>query len=218
MFVVISLPGKEFSHRFMKCWTTALMMLWASKKYTIMVTYGVSSFVSFARMQCLHLDVRRGIGQKPLEGVPYDVWVTLDSDMVFTPEQLMELIDGTIEHPVVSGLYTDATGSSYMCVKDYKEYNGRFLDKPTLASWASTKYKTVDYVGLGFFAMRRSVLEAMTYPYFNRDMVRKTVDSVVLCDQNGEDVDFCLNIKEAGFRVRINTGLLVGHEKMTVVS
>ncbi len=218
MFVVISLPGKDFSHRFMKCWTDALLMLIASKKHTIMVTYGVSSFVSFARMQCLHLDVRRGTLQKPLPDIPYDVWVTLDSDMVFTPDQLMSLIDSTVDHPVVSGLYTDASGSSYMCVKEFKNYASRFLDKPTLASWSSSKYKTVDYVGLGFFAMRREVLEAMHYPYFNRDMVSKTTDSVEMCDQNGEDVDFCLNIKDAGFRVRIDTSLVVGHEKMTVIT
>ena len=217
MFVVISLPGKDFSHRFMKCWTDALLLMIASKKYTLMVTYGVSSFVTFARMQCLNLDVRRGIEQKPLPGIPYDVWVTLDSDMVFTPAQLMSLIDSTVEHPVVSGLYTDASGSSYMCVKEFKDYAGRFLDKPTLASWSGTRFKTVDYVGLGFLALRREVLEAMRYPYFNRDMVSKTIDSVILRDQNGEDVDFCLNIKEAGFRIRIDTKLLVGHEKMTVV-
>ena len=51
------------------------MSMIGTKKYTIMVTYGLSSFVPFARMQCLHLDVRRGIKQKPLEGIPYDVWV-----------------------------------------------------------------------------------------------------------------------------------------------
>ena len=93
-----------------------------------MVTYGLSSFVPFARMQCLHLDVRRGIKQKPLEGIPYDVWVTLDSDMIFTPEQLMSLIDATAEHPAVSGLYTNAGGELYMCVQRFVDYSSRFLD------------------------------------------------------------------------------------------
>jgi hypothetical protein len=202
----------------MKCWNDALMKMIASKKYTILISYGVSSFVTFARMQCLNLDVRRGIEQKPFPGIPYDVWVTLDSDMIFTPEQLMSLIDATAEYPVVSGLYTDAGGQNYMCVKEYNDYGHKFLDKETLASWSNTKYKTVDYVGLGFLAMRKEVLNAMTYPYFNRDMVSKTINGVTMCDQNGEDVDFCLNIKDAGYRIRIDTSLLIGHEKMIIVS
>jgi hypothetical protein len=193
------------------------MSMIGTKKYTIMVTYGLSSFVPFARMQCLHLDVRRGIKQKPLEGIPYDVWVTLDSDMIFTPEQLMSLIDATAEHPAVSGLYTNAGGELYMCVQRFVDYSSRFLDKPTLATWSG--YKTVDYVGLGFFACRREVLEGMEYPFFNRDMVSKVLpDGIVMRDQNGEDVDFCLNLKDAGFRIRIDTKLLIGHEKPVVVS
>jgi hypothetical protein len=67
-----------------------------------------SSFVPFARMKTLGLDVLRGSEQKPFDGnVNYDVWVTIDSDMFFIPEQIIELIEDTDKHPVVSGVYTE---------------------------------------------------------------------------------------------------------------
>lgn len=229
-FVVIALPGKEFSARFMQCWTTALMMLWAAKRFTIMVTYGNSSFVTFARMQTLGLDVRRGKHQKPLPDVPYDVYVTLDSDMVFTPEQLIELIDSTDDHAVVSGLYLDAGGENYMCSVAHRQYEVTFLNRDDLARIqrqgagkpAASRYLRVDYVGMGFFAMRREALEAMQYPYFYRDIVERRVAgpdgaTLTLRDQSGEDVCFCLNAKDAGYPVHVKTTLVVGHEKPVVI-
>jgi hypothetical protein len=46
-------------------------------------------------MKTLGLDVLRGADQKPFGGqVDYDIWLTIDSDIVFTPEQLIELTRG----------------------------------------------------------------------------------------------------------------------------
>ena len=66
-----------------------------------MITNEYSSYVTYSRMKTLGLDVRRGADQKPFDGkIDYDVWVTIDSDIRFTPEQLIELIEDTNTYPL----------------------------------------------------------------------------------------------------------------------
>ena len=103
--VVIGLPGDNFTSKFLISWTSALNVLWETQKYDLIVSPGVSSYVTFARMQTLGLDVLRGIQQKPFNNLDFDVWVTIDSDIIFTPQQLIDLIESTEIHPVVSGMY-----------------------------------------------------------------------------------------------------------------
>lgn len=128
--VVVGLPGDHFSQAFILSWTQALHVLISSNRYDIIVSPGKSSFVSFARMQTLGLDVRRGKNQKPFNGESYDVYVSIDSDVVFSPAQLIELIECTRLHPVVSGYYMMADNKHFAVVKDWnKEYfakNGTF--------------------------------------------------------------------------------------------
>ena len=61
-------------------------------KYDIIISPATGSFVPFVRMATLGLDVLRGQEQKPFDGQPFDVWITIDSDIVFTFEQIEKLI------------------------------------------------------------------------------------------------------------------------------
>jgi hypothetical protein len=128
--VIIGLPGDHFSQAFLLSWTQALHVLISSNRYDIVVSPGTSSFVSFARMQTLGVDVRRGKNQKPFNGESYDVFVSIDSDVVFSAAQLIELIECTKLHPVVSGYYMMNNNKQFAVVKDWnKDYfakNGTF--------------------------------------------------------------------------------------------
>jgi hypothetical protein len=200
--VIIGLPGDHFSQSFLLSWTQALHILISSNRYDIVVSPGKSSFVPFARMQTLGLDVRRGKHQKPFNGEPYDVYVSLDSDTVFSAAQLIELIESTKLHPVVSGYYMMANNKQFAVVKDWnKEFfakNGTFqflepkdteaamkkfideLDERKAAEEAKKEPKPisdpdfmkVSYAGMGFFACRKEVLDDLQYPYFNRELQR----------------------------------------------
>ena len=106
--VIIALPGRTFSGSFLMNWTQTIMSL-AKSGYQITVSNEFSSFVPFSRMKTLGLDVLRGSEQKPFGGtLEYDVWLTIDSDIVFTPEQVIELIEDTKKYPVVSGFVQNA--------------------------------------------------------------------------------------------------------------
>jgi hypothetical protein len=225
--VVFALPGDNFSSKFLISWTNTLASLWNTDKYDIMVAPGTGSFVSFVRMQTLGLDVRRGVNQKPFNGDNFDVWVSIDSDVIFTPELLVQLIEATEKHPVVSGLYRMADLQNFAVVKtwdtNYFAKNGtfEFLTMDALSKWKTEtdlKYMPVHYSGLGFFACKKEVLDKMQYPYFDGDLQEITAnDGTVMRDISSEDVNFCKNILKAGYEIMLDTDLRVGHLKSLVI-
>ncbi len=200
MRVIVGLPGDHFSQSFLLAWTQALYTLWNTNRYDIVVSPGKSSFVPFARMHTLGLNVLRGKNQKPFNGEEYDVFVSIDSDVVFSAAQLIELIECTKVHPVVSGYYMMANNKQFAVVKDWnKSYfaeNGsfQFLEPKDVESQVKTfvdameerkkaeenkeevkplpepEFMKVAYTGLGFFACRKEVLDSLQYPFFNREL------------------------------------------------
>jgi hypothetical protein len=220
--VIIALPGREYSGNFLKNWSETLMVL-TQKGYKVTLINEYSSFVSFSRMKTLGLDVMRGATQVPFDGkVDYDVWLTIDSDIFFIPEQVIELIEDTDKHPVVSGLYRMSDLQHYAAVKkwddEYFKKNGTFEFIKVNELDTSQKYMKVAYNGMGFFACRKGVIENLKYPYFSYPLIEmETEDGKVLRDMCSEDVAFCKNLKDAGYDVIVNTSLRVGHEKTLVI-
>ena len=222
--IAIAIPGDHSTSKFLVSWTSALNVLWETQKYDIIISPGVSSYVTFARMQTLGLDVLRGIQQKPFNNLDFDVWVTIDSDIIFTPQQLIDLIEATDIHPVVSGMYRMSDLTHYAIVKewntDFFVKNGtfEFLTPEFVEKWkqeTGLKYMSVNYTGMGFFAMRRDVLRKMTYPYFNAELQEIISDEgTILRDICSEDVAFCKNIQKTGVPIVVNTELRVGHHKL----
>ena len=200
--VIIGLPGDHFSQAFLLSWTQTLHTLWQTNRYDIVVSPGKSSFVPFARMHTLGLDVRRGKNQKPFNGEAYDVFVTLDSDVVFSAQQLIELIECTKVHPVVAGYYMMANNKQFAVVRDWNKAHFAehgtfpFLEPKDVEAQVKTfldamnerkkaeeakeepkplpepEFMKVSYAGLGFFACKKEVLDSLQYPYFNRELQR----------------------------------------------
>lgn len=225
--VIIAVPGDNFSNKFLISWTRTMNVLWSSSKYDVVIAPGVSSCVHFARMHTLGLSVLRGCDQKPFNDMDYDVWVTLDSDIVWSPEQILELIENTEVHPVVAGQYMMADTQHLAVVKDwdtdfFAEHGSfQFLTPTDIANWkneTNLKFMPVSYVGLGMFACRKEVLNALQYPFFYTPLQEiRTKDGVLLRDIAGEDVSFIKNIQAAGYTIMLNTDLRVGHEKRVVL-
>ena len=220
--VVVALPGREYSGSFLKNWSQSLMEL-TRRGYQVTMINEYSSFVTFSRMKTLGLDVLRGASQVPFGGqFDYDVWVTIDSDMFFLPEQLIELIEDTDKHPVVSGLYRMTDLVHYAAVKEwdveYFKKHGTFEFIKVKDLDTTEKYTKVAYNGMGFFACRKGVIENLKYPYFSYPLIEiEAEDGKLLRDMCSEDVAFCKNLKDAGYHVVVNTTLRVGHEKMLVI-
>jgi len=222
MKVVVALPGRTFSGTFLMRWSETLLEL-TKRGYQVMVSNEFSSFVTFSRMKTLGLDVLRGADQKPFGGkLDYDVWLTIDSDIVFTPEQVIELLEDTKKYPVVSGLYRMQDMTHLACVKDwdldYFKKNGSFEFMRADSMEGMDKYTPVAYNGMGFFACRKGVFEKMKYPYFSYPLIEiEAEDGTLLRDICSEDVAFCKNLIDAGIEIIVNTTLRVGHEKTLVI-
>jgi len=224
--VIIGIPGDNFSSKFLTSWSNILISLWASNKYDIAISTGVGSYIPHVRMQTLGLDSSRGRDQKPFNGDDFDVWLTIDSDIMFTPEQVIELIESTEKHPIVSGIYRMADLQNFSCAKccddDYYATNGSYelLSLEKLEAWkkeTELKYMPVDYTGLGFMACRKEVFDKMTYPYFHTEMKEIKKGDKVITSYQSEDYNFCNNVKKAGFEIVINTDIRVGHMKPLII-
>ena len=220
--VVVALPGRTYSGSFLMNWSQTLMEL-TRKGYQVVLVNEYSSFVSFSRMKTLGLSVTRGATQVPFDGqLDYDVWLTIDSDIIFTPAQVIELIEDTDTHPVVSGLYRMEDLKHYAAVEtwdlEYFKEHGTFQFIEVESLDTSEKYKKVAYNGMGFFACRKGVIENLKYPYFSYPLIEiEAENGKLLRDMCSEDVAFCKNLKDAGYRVIVNTSLRVGHEKTLVI-
>ena len=225
--IVFALPGDNFSSKFLIAWTATISKLWETRKYDIMISPATGSYVPFVRMTTLGLDVLRGEDQKPFNGQHFDIWITIDSDVVFTYEQVEKLIESTDAHPVVAGMYRMADLVNYAFVKEWDEAyfkaNGtfQFVKPEEIDMWKNEtnfKYFPVVYSGMGFMAVKKEVFDKIKYPYFDSDVITlRTDDGKVIRDICSEDVSFCKKITQAGYQIMVNTEVRVGHIKSLII-
>lgn len=216
--IVIGLPGTTFSNNFLICWTQTLAYLWQTGLYEIIVSPGQSSYVSFARAKTLGCDVRRGKNQKPFAGEHFDLFVSLDSDMVWSPTHFETLITEVLKYKVLSGYYMMQDGQHVAVVKDWdteyfkKNASFEFLKVDDFKELKEPMQ--VSYAGLGFFAATKEVFDKLQYPYFHEDLQTIGDDMV---DECSEDVAFCKKIVRAGYKIHVHPQLRVGHEKNVIL-
>jgi hypothetical protein len=226
--IIIGIPGDNFSSKFLIAWTGLLNTLWESGKYEVTISPGVSSFVTFARMQTLGLNNLKGFDQKPFDGIDFDIWITLDSDIIFTPGNIIKLIESTNEHSVVSGVYRMTNLKNLATVVNwdinYFKKNGNFeyLTVEQLDDYnknnKNNNFMKVSYTGMGFMAVTKEALYSMTYPYFNSELQEIIGnDGKIIRELVSEDVAFCKNLEKNGHPIYIVTDLRVGHEKKLLI-
>lgn len=219
--VVFCIPGRSFSGRFLTCWTN-LISECMKLNISIMVSNQYSSMVHFARSKCLGGDVSKGADQKPFQGqVNYDFLVWIDSDIVFSPEQIFNLIESP--HDVTCGLYMMEDMQHFAVVKKWdieyfkKHSTFRFLttkDVDLHKSISKLKYMEVSYAGMGFMCIKKGVIEKLKYPWFFRGVETIEVENgTTMVEMCSEDVAFCKNLQDVGVKVMLDTTIRVGHEK-----
>ncbi len=182
------------------------------------------------------------VGDKPVDIARNEIvsklekdWLFfMDSDMTFPPETLERLLSWDL--PIVSGLYFKPYGKPVPHSYDYmweeaRKYQGSdeqadhfYLSQCNkTASYLEKYYETLvkgdlptallpvkkedliesDGVGAGCLLIHRRVFDAIEKPYFK-------------CNPNtfiGEDFYFCRKVREAGFKIYLDPGILCGHKQ-----
>lgn len=133
----------------------------------------------------------------------------LDTDIVFSPEMYDMLLDTADEKtaPIVSGLYF-ADDKPPRAVMAYTTEEGAVR---SIAAWDEGDTIDVEYVGAGFLLVHRSVYEALGDEPYRQDV---TSPSGALLT---EDYAFCHRARDAGFPVKVNTKIFLGHCKLRVL-
>lgn len=229
MKVVFCVPGRSFSSRFLQSWTR-LMAACTGAGIDVALSNKYSSVVHFARAMCLGADLIKGEEQTPWQGeVDYDAMVWIDSDIVFNPEQVMALLQSP--NDITCGMYIMEDNKHYAVVKEWnldffrKHAHFPFLTEEDIKKLKedgtvteTNPYVEVDYAGMGFMVIKKGVVEKLKYPWFYRPLERIQMENgEEWIDMCSEDTAFCHNLKDAGFRVMLDTRIRVGHEKSVVL-
>ena len=218
--VIFALPGREFSGRFLQCWTELVYACLQNGIQPIMSQH-YSPLLYYVRNMCLGGDNLRGIDQKPFGGqLDYDYIMWIDSDVVITPDHYFKLLQD--DKDIASGLYMMADNTHYATVEDWddefflKHGHFQFLNREMVQA-KQGKLFTADYTGFGWVLIKKGVFESLQYPWFQPVWTEYNIDGKIVRDFTMEDVAFCKMIKEKGYDVWIDPSVIVGHEKMVVL-
>tara|TARA_Y100000389_G_scaffold191479_1_gene217721 strand:- start:3381 stop:4118 length:738 start_codon:yes stop_codon:yes gene_type:complete len=222
--IALAFQGEQFSSKFLLCWTNTLSFLWQSGDYEFLIACGDNSSIFHSRLRTLGLNNEI---HTPFNNNKFDYWISIDNNMLFSPQHIIDLINSLEEHHVVSGLYKADDAINYNAIKNIdnndfiKNGSFKYLVQDELDMWKKdmeSKYIPVDYVGLSFFGARSEVLQKLEYPFFNGDnIILKKEDGTNYNIVPSEDYNFCKNIKDAGYQIMLNTDLRLGNAVKLVV-
>lgn len=225
--VIISLVGDAFSSRFVVALMSTIGILLRDGKYDVNIVTGADANATNARLAGLGTNVLSGADQLPFNRNDYDYWVSIENECIFSAENLMEMLRSLGDHPVVTAMYRyDLERFNIVESWDVNFFreNGVYPHSTAieLDAWKKqnpdTKYKKIVSTGMGFLGVRREVLTAIKYPYFNSDVATVfTEEGKVLTHLMSDEMSFCKNIQHAGFDIVANTDLIVGREKRLII-
>lgn len=142
-----------------------------------------------------------------------EVFVSLDTDHGFTPQQVMQLVAmvDPVSRPVVSGLYyaCDDLGEQVRPVVLRRKPDGSL---ETFWDYQPNDMLEVDVVGMGFCAIHRDVLLKMREFAGDRWY---DFDETEHGDFMPEDNAFCQRVTDyLGHKIYVHTGIEVSHVKV----
>ena len=164
-----------------------------------------SSMVSNAREMTLNGDNQNDLNeQRPFKGqVTYDKILWIDSDIAFTPDDAMKLIES--DKDVISGAYLLASGE----VTAYSKLPGEGYTFDEVNKM--TEQIKISGCGFGFVAVKSGVFESLTRPWFQSAMI-KSKDGVEF-PMMGEDLSWCKRVTDNGYEIWFDPTVRVTHHK-----
>lgn len=212
--VVIATPGKEMHQDYVKSLTETTAWLneqgltykWINKSGSL-----VSTTRELTALDSFNPDWETrelGSGKFTYEKV---IWI--DSDISWTIDNFQKLWASDLD--IVGGMYQTAPDGRVAVAK----FDETSPELPTVVreqDFILEERRIIEVFGLGFgfIAMKQGVFEACSRPWFYMRSIRwPQLDF----DTNlGEDYSFCVNAREAGFKIYLDLDVKVNHHKEIV--
>lgn len=210
---------------FVKC-LMALQSSFLESKIPHFINIQSGSFLPHTRAKCLGASLERGMHQLPFNNKKITHLVLLDTDILFKPQQIIDLLNRKVDF--VAAMYPYST-SAYEKESDKKIIAGMWNEDefvkhnffpPITIGEARSKAASlgsdlinVDWVGLGLAVIKPKVLLDIEYPWFASELI-KIGD---LTDTTSEDVGFCRKVIRTGYQIHLDTKIRVQHFKSFAV-
>lgn len=178
------------------------------------------SFLPHTRAKCLGASLDRGKYQIPFNNDQITHLVLLDTDVIFKPSHIFDLIAHDKEFvaamcpystsayakendkQIIAGMWNEAA------FKKHKYFPPLTISEARNLAGINGLVK-IDWVGLGLAVINPKVFSAIEYPWFASELI----DIAEYTDTTSEDVGFCRKIIKAGFNIYIDTKVRVQHYK-----
>ncbi|GBU22935.1 hypothetical protein R80B4_02848 [Fibrobacteres bacterium R8-0-B4] len=143
---------------------------------------------------------------------PFDYYLAIDADVVFKPEDVIQLINQ--DKDIIGGAYAyrpDPTRIVAGHFNDSNKFDGDLSAKNFLPNTTKGLLE-VDFLGAGFLLIKAKVFETLEYPYFREELIHQTNANGETCvSVCGEDVGFFLQAKRTGIKAYIDCDCKVEH-------
>ena len=215
MKIVFCLPGKEFSGRFLECWSNLLTFCLKSG-LEVYMRRQYSSNVFTCRNMCLnegtHLANEKPRVAEPLEKTGYDFVMWIDSDQIFEPPQFRKLVDYNL--PIVGGYAVNGPGGQVACgqIRETGHLDWYTLKTIKEAPTNEVGLIKVDFTGFAFLLVKKGVFESIGYPWF-RYVAKQKGDKLFY---PSEDIAWSTLATDKGWEILIDPEVKVGHEKLVI--
>lgn len=219
MKLVIAIPtGGQLPVDFVKC-LFSLQEYLAKKNIPYAINIQTGSFLPHTRAHTCGASLERGPHQQPFNNAEITHILMLDTDIVFTVEQIERLLSADCD--MISGMYCYST--SAMQPENKKEIVAGFWNEEDFLKYklfppltigsaralATNNLLEVDWAGLGFALVKTSVFKEIEYPWFNSELI-KIGD---MQDTTSEDVGFCRKLTRLNKKIILDTSIRVFHLK-----
>jgi hypothetical protein len=207
--IIIATPGHSMMSGYVKSLFGLIGKL-NEKGLTWAWSSEYSSHVADAREMTLNGDNKNIITeQRPFKGeLTYDKILWIDSDITFTPDDAMKLIES--DKDIISGAYLLGSGEVTVYKKlleqGYSYDEVKQMNEPI----------KIEGCGFGFLAVKSGVFESLTRPWFQSAII--TSDDGFTFPLMGEDLSWCKRVADAGYEIWFDPTVRVTHNKMMKIT
>lgn len=209
MIIRLCITGNSFSGNFLDCLINTIEFV-KLNNWKLHIHRAESNNIYYVLNDVVNGGFDKGEFQTPFD--EYDYIILIDSDIVWHPEQIKQLLETDGE--IVTGLYVMHGNKNYFTciekinIEDYiKDGRCKYLHRSEITN----EIKEVDMGAMGFMKVKKGVFEKISYPWFYQDGLDIEYGLI------SPDIIFFNKAKEHGFKVLVNQNIIVGHEKKVIL-